>query len=110
MSVSVARVPPRQRDYLRILPIAVLGAIPVPLAFGAFLGHIEALAVAGAVFGVGIWLMAIVVSRRTWRAAAQGVLDEVTTRWVKRFGLFLAGSLIFIGLLAIALAAVGHQG
>lgn len=110
MCRSVAKVPPKSRDYLRILPIALLGAVPVPLAFGALVGHIEAFGVAGVVFGVGVWLVAIMVSRRTWRAAAQGVLDEVTTSWVKRFGLFLAGSLIFIGLLAVVLAAVGHQG
>ena len=42
--------------------------------------------------------------------AARKALDERTTRWVKRFGLFMAGGLVFLGVLAIVLAATGHPG
>jgi hypothetical protein len=40
--------------------------------------------------------------------AARKAQDQRLTRWVKGWGLFMAGSLVFVALLAIVLAAIGH--
>jgi hypothetical protein len=63
----MARRPPTPRDYLRMLPIALLGTLPVPLILGAVTGHIRVFAVGALIFGFVGWLFAIALSRWDWR-------------------------------------------
>jgi dipeptide/tripeptide permease len=95
---------------LNLIPLSAAAAVIAVLTWKVGWWLLIWLAAMYGIAGLWVWRM----KRRYAREAAvdpeaaRKAQDQRLTRWVKGWGLFMAGSLVFVALLAIVLAAIGH--
>ncbi len=69
MTYAMASQPPTRRDYLRVLPVALGVALTVSVVVGVAVGDLVFFVVGGLLFGLGMWLSGIAMSRWAWRTS-----------------------------------------